>query len=116
MVMSAGQKHSAISASPAMMGLSVSRSRHILQMQCLSLLAAGSQPQPYVLIFYFRCEPPTPPTSPGKNKHVMTCHAVMQPGSRNNMAYLASSSRNWRNFSSIFTISWKKLEINSLHC
>ena len=122
-VMSAGQKHSAISASPSMMGLSVSRSRHILQMQCLCLrrlLAAGSQPQPYVLIFYFRCEPPTPPTSPGKNKHVMTCHAVMQPGSRKNTVYLASSSRNrgqiWRNFSSIFTISWKKLEINSLHC
>ena len=121
-VMSAGQKHSAISASPAMMGLSVSRSRHILQMQCLCLLAAGSQPQPYVLIFYFRCEPqpPTPPTSPGKNKHVMTCHAVMQPGSRKNMVYLASLSGNrgqiWRNFSSTFIISCKKLEINSLHC
>ena len=87
----AGQKHS---ASPAMMGLSVSRSRHILQMPCLCLLAAGSQPQPYVLIFYFRCEPPTPPTSPGKNKHVMTCHAVMHPSSRKNMVYLAGLSGN----------------------
>ena len=57
-VLAAGQKHS---ASPAMMGLSVSRSRHILQMPCLCLLAAGSQPQPYVLIFYFRCEPPSDP-------------------------------------------------------
>ena len=57
-VLAAGQKHS---ASPAMMGLSVSRSRHILQMPCLCLLDAGSQPQPYVLIFYFRCEPPPRP-------------------------------------------------------